>query len=120
MGLTVKHLPIDRPPNPGDQSKNARDIVAEGVRRKASADTIAGAVATCIQESDLHNNLVQDVYGSAGLFGQRAIYYGGYANTINTTLAIKKFYDSYLSYIAKGKTWYDASDSAQEIGRAHV
>lgn len=109
MGLTVKHVAAN-----AEQLHNGQLIVVKCKQMGGTdVESMAGAVATCIQESDLHNNLVQDSYGSAGLFGQRAIYFGGYQNTINVPLAIQKFLESYLSYRKKGQGWLEASNSTQ-------
>lgn len=106
--LTVKHVAAS-----AEQTKYLVLNVQIGRQMGATPHEIAGAMATMIQESDAVNNLQQDSYGSAGLYGQRAIYYGGYANTINPPLAIKKFYQAYLPYCKRGMDVISASNQTQ-------
>jgi hypothetical protein len=107
-GLTCKHVAAN-----AEQVRNMVLNVQIGKKLGATPQQIAGAIATMIQESDAMNLKGQDQYGSAGLYGQRAIYYGGYANTINPELAITKFYQSYLPYCRRGMEVIAASNETQ-------
>jgi hypothetical protein len=106
--LTCKHVAAN-----AEQRANMILNVQIGKKLGATPHMIAGAIATMIQESDAMNLKGQDQYGSAGLYGQRAIYYGGYANTINPSLAITKFYQSYLPYCRRGMEVIAASNETQ-------
>lgn len=87
-----------------------------GRRKGAGVEDVAGAIATAVQESKCTNITTPNEYGCAGIFQQMDRYYGGYANTVNPTVAADAFYTRYLPFRQRGLGWLDASDKVQSSG----
>ena len=79
----------------------------------ASAEEMAGALATMTQESDCINLGGGDA-DSAGLFQQRpSCGWGSYAQVTTPKYAITKFLTPYLHYCKQGHSVIDASNLVQ-------
>src|SRR5262245_17789029 len=79
----------------------------------ASAEQMAGALATMMQESDCINMHGGDA-DSAGLFQQRpSMGWGSYAQVTTPSYACRKFLAPYLNYCRQGASVIDASNKVQ-------
>ena len=107
--LTVKHVRAN-----AEQLKYGALIVAMTIKRGGDRVSVAGAIATSIQESGLMN-LGGGDRDSAGLFQQRPSVgaWGSYADVTNPEHAINAFLDRYLGYRNQGHSWIDASNLTQ-------
>ena len=90
-----------------------RIVVGVTKQRGGDGESMAGAVATAIQESTLTNISGGD-RDSVGLFQQRpSCGWGTYAQCHDPVYATNKFCDKYLSYRKKGEGWLTASHHTQ-------
>lgn len=90
-----------------------RIVVGVTKQRGGDGESMAGAVATAIQESTL-SNIPGGDRDSVGLFQQRpSCGWGTYAQCHDPIYATNKFCDKYLSYRKKGEGWLIASHHTQ-------
>jgi peptidoglycan hydrolase-like protein with peptidoglycan-binding domain len=86
---------------------------ARGREPGANEETVAGAVATAIQESEVQN-LEGGDKDSIGLYQQRPSQGWGTPEQLHEPVyAINAFLDQYLPYRAEGYGWLEASDKTQ-------
>jgi|SRR5215831_3062485 len=101
---------------PSDHQCEMMGLICTETRARepgANEETVAGAVATAIQESEAQN-LPGGDKDSIGLYQQRPSQGWGTPQQISEPkYAIKKFLDQYLPYRAQGYGWLDASDKTQ-------
>jgi len=105
---TVKGAPAS-----GEQVANMRTCCQIGKTMGASAEQLAGALATMMQESDCVNMHGGD-RDSAGLYQQRPSQgWGSYAQVTNPSYACRRFLTPYLNYCRGGANVMDASNKVQ-------
>lgn len=95
------------------QLGNGKLIVEMTRARHNNTESIAGAIATAIQESTL-NNLRGGDRDSAGLYQQRpSMGWGSFAQVTTPSYAINKFLDKYIPLRKRGVGWLSASHQTQ-------
>jgi hypothetical protein len=98
----------------GEQAMHAAMIRSRCVAKgSGDTETVAGAIATAIQESELRNLRGGD-RDSLGLYQQRPSQgWGSVAQISNPTYAIDKFLSLYIPYRRQGMGWLQASHRTQ-------
>jgi hypothetical protein len=96
------------------QLGNGKLIVEMTRARDNNTESVAGAVATAIQESVL-NNMRGGDRDSAGLYQQRpSMGWGSFAQVTTPSYAIGKFLDKYIPLRKRGVGWMTASHQTQK------